>query len=701
MGGAPAPLGPPPNQVIIDADYQMIVRDAERKVGPRPPAWYVPQPPLDPETVKTDAKLQQQDHALRVLNQAWMDRRLGFEVAEIFASDEEYVKAKEIEPQVSPLLRIIFDAIVNFVSSQTISFSSLARGLVNKEERALIESHLIDALTAIKDTHFREGQGSFTRTLCADLLSGMAAIYHHPDPGDERAGQRVYRVDPKVVYPVFGRDGLDYVYTVYDASYPEVLRDFGDGYDEESGKPNPATAAIQKIARKGTGRGNKAFDQETKRELIGCWNRKEAMVLWDGQVIKRHEHRLWRVPWHVFVPNWRNTAGSKAQSPYLITDDRNAPTDENGLRLGSNGSGDRARDLARTYEPFLTTLLPTIGKIEKGMTRFGYGVDRALSEPLVWIRSQANAQIGTPEPQNFRNGVMEIQQDESVDTLPMKPLNESFAPWMELLKLEIQAVIPTPILQGQSIGTQASGNALDVINEMGFSHFSPVVEAQGLAYQEIGHTTLVYKRDWASAYDPASAGGGYGVDPVRQGGASKLTKEMLERAGCYVECTLSRFSLNGMVAAASAASILDQQLHIGTREEWVRRFGLSPKPSEMVDARRDQDMDDAPGYVEAEQISHLYDQMREAAELGDDESLRRIGIKAKRVAAKQTMHDIQIAKMAGLMPPQPEPMPGELPGNAGQPGGNPMPYLSAPDVGREVGTEGGAPVGAPPIPGQV
>jgi hypothetical protein len=47
-------------------------------------------------------------------------------------------------------------------------------------------------------------------------------------------------------------------------------------------------------------------------------------------------------------------------------------------------------------------------------------------------------------------------------------------------------------------------------------------------------------------------------------------------------------------------------------------------------------------------------------------------------------------------------MPGELPEGTGSgaPGTNPMPYLSAPEVGRETGTEGGAPtVAQPPIPG--
>jgi hypothetical protein len=78
---------------------------------------------------------------------------------------------------------------------------------------------------------------------------------------------------------------------------------------------------------------------------------------------------------------------------------------------------------------------------------------------------------------------------------------------------------------------------------------------------------------------------------------------------------------------------------------------------------------------------------------------------AKRVVAKQSMHDLALAKMSGMMPPQPEPLPGELPESTGASGANPTPYLSAPQQGGTTGTEGGAPaqpVGpmAAPPPGQ-
>lgn len=693
----PAPFGGPPSR-IIDAEFRVLVDAATTALAPEPPPWHVPLGKPDPDLITAEATRQRDAHAQRVLTQAWMDMMLGMEIGAIFPADEPFVELKEIEPQNSQLLRIMHDAIVNFVAAQTITFSSLATGLVMKEERAAVEAKLADSIEEWANQHYREGQGDLIRTLTADALSGMVAVYHAPDPGDRRTGQRRYRVDPKVVFPVFGRDGLDRVYTVYDATYPEVLRDFGDGFDRQTNRPNPATRKIQQIARKGMGSGNARPDTEACHELIGYWDREYGVALWRGEVIREWHHQLWVCPWHVAVPNWRNNAGLKSHSPYLWTPGDTAPTDANGVRVGGST---RERDLARMHEPFLLPWVAVKDKFEKLLTRYMYAADRSLAEPLYWKRSSANSAIGAPEVKNWRDGVTEMEEDEEVDYLPRAPMTESFAPLWEMLQIEIQTAVPVPILQGQSIGTQASGNAIDAINDMGYAHFSPVVGFMPRMLGDMAHRELVYTRDYAPAYDPSDPlSGGFAV-PTPTSYQVKLTREMLQRAGCYVKCEMSRFSLSGAAAQATTAAILDQQLHIGDRQLWIKKFGMSPRPLELEESRMVQDLEDSPGFVESRAIEYLVDQANQAAEMGDDESLLRLSVRGKRVAAKQTMHDMSVAKVAGMLPTQPEPMAGELPGGVGEPGGNPMPYLSAPEVGRSTGTEGGAPQTAaqPPLPG--
>lgn len=179
---------PPSN--VIDADYRLLVAREEAAIGPEPPPWYVPLPKPTPKQIMDEANEQKQYHAQRVMAQAQMDLRLGMEICAIFDADQMWVKLKEIEPQPSPFLRILFDAIVNFIANQTVTFTSRARGIVNREERNAIEDHLDDSFCDWRDTHFAEGQGSLLRTLTADALGGMVAVYHAPDPGNERSGQR-------------------------------------------------------------------------------------------------------------------------------------------------------------------------------------------------------------------------------------------------------------------------------------------------------------------------------------------------------------------------------------------------------------------------------------------------------------------------------------------------------------------------------
>jgi hypothetical protein len=703
------PMTPPPSDVI-DADYRLLVSNEEANVGPEKPPWLVPLPKPDAKTVVAEANALKEMHASRVYAQAWMELRLGMEISSIFNSDQMWVDLKEIEPQSSPLLRIMHDAIVNFVATQTVQHTSLARGLVNREERAAIEDHLDDSHRDWKMRHHREGKGSLLRTLTADALGGMVAVYHAPDPGNDRSGQRLYRVDPKVVFPQFGRDGLDSVSVVYDATYGEMIRDYADGTDE-NGKPNPKTRAIQKIARAGRGSGNSRIDAETAYEFVGHWTRQHAILTWRGETIDEWEHKLWVCPWHVGVPNWRQGGGAAASGGWSVSDRTGPLINADGISFpfsGITASGSRDGDLKRMFEPFLTPWIPVVNKVEQAQTRTNYGVDRALSGPVVHKRSSGNSSSGPPELQNYRDGVTEIEEDEELDVLPMNPMNESFEPWMRLFEMEVQMAVPVPILQGQTIGTQASGNAIDVINEMGYTHFAPVPEFMQMFLGEIDHRDLTYIRDWNPTYSseggeglavPSRSQNRYGADPLR------LTAEMLERSGCYVECTMSRFSLAGAAAAATAAGVMDQTLHIGTRPFWISKFGLSSNSQQLDDDRRQQDLEDTPGFAEGRAVEYLKDSMDQAAALEDEISLMRATAFAKRVVAKQTMHDLALAKMSGMMPPQPEPLPGELPESTGTSGANPTPYLSAPQQGGTTGTEGGAPaqptgpMAAPP-PGQ-
>jgi D-amino-acid dehydrogenase len=90
-----------------------------------------------------------------------------------------------------------------------------------------------------------------------------------------------------------------------------------------------------------------------------------------------------------------------------------------GLRLPGDETGDCqlfTTRLAEAARAAGVTFLygTTIDRIEKVLTRITYGVDRALDNPLVWKRSGQTATEGSPEIQNYRRGVTELEAAEAL-----------------------------------------------------------------------------------------------------------------------------------------------------------------------------------------------------------------------------------------------------------------------------------------------
>jgi hypothetical protein len=109
-------------------------------------------------------------------------------------------------------------------------------------------------------------------------------------------------------------------------------------------------------------------------------------------------------------------------------------------------------------------------------------------------------------------------------------------------------------------------------------------------------------------------------------------------------------------------------------------------------------------------IEHLYEELYAAYVTGDMESVRRIAIRGKRVAARQRLADMQLAAMggggdfgAGGVPPGGEVSPDGtpvLPGEAGQDPtmmGSATNMLPTDAIGNMTGMEGGRMPAGPPI----
>lgn len=679
-------VSPPPGELdpdVIDADFRELVRAAEEALIPPPPYWYKEERSApDLGEITSLAHAERSDHALRVLQSAMFESRVGLEFSSVFDRDIDWVKVGEIEQWVSPILRNEHDALVAFIESQVLMPKARRRSLVDAEESATKEDYFLDIIDDWAASHMRSGNGTLLSSLAYDAaVHAMWAIYLGPDPGNERTGLRYRRVDPKIVYPVFEGDrGLGQVFCVYDAEVKDMLAWHGDGDGKVS----------RQIKAMGSVRQGSAYDMHACHEVIEWYGRTWAVVIYGGKVIKKWRHRFWRPPWLVIPFCWRRQTSSVSLGNGIgggLWGEPLAPNDEGILTIASN----RQKDLARVYEPFLAPRLPLHDATEKIVSRLLTAVRRAQNSPLVWTQPIQQSKQPAPEIQNWEGGLTIIPEGntggQALDTLPTVPVNEAMEPMLQFLTTAYQSSIPLPLLQGGALGAQASGSAIDVLMQTGIDKWVPVVKGINGGFTEFAHQCLLWVRDFGATMGPEVAGyldvprrnpDSYGLANSR-----RLTPEMLKRTDCYLDVTLARFHVAGMLAAANTIATI-RNTGVMSKREAIELLAYTNNPERSLVMRREEELEETPGVLEAMTIEHLYEQLYAAYVAEDWESVRRIMIRGRRVAQMQQLADQQLAMMGAAAAPSP---PAAAGGEAAMGAG--VPSLPTDALGNAVGVEGG------------
>jgi hypothetical protein len=693
---------------IIDADFRDLVKSAEEDVGPEPPYWYKPERSLPNLTEIIDlAHAERSDHALRVIQSTLFESRVGLEFSSVFDRDVDWVKVGEIEQWQSPLLRNEHDALIAYVESQSLQPRAVRRSLADAEESTAKEAYYIEAINDWERTHLISGDGTLLSSLAYDAtVHAMWSIYLAPDPGNYRTGQRYRRVDPKIVYPVFEGDrGVGHVYVVHDALAKDMLAWYGD--------QGPATKKIKDMAQTKDGR----LDLYASHECIYYCNRTWEALIWGGKLIRKFKHKRWRVPWVILPFCWRRMTSSVSIGAGMATGmwgEVLAPDDQGIMTVASS----RQRDLARVHEPFLAPRLPLHDQMEKIASRLITGVRRAQNPPLVWTRPVQHGNRPPPEIANWEGGVTEVPEGgvagTNLDALPTLPVAESMDPLMQIITTSLQAGVPLPLLQGSTLGAQSSGSAIDVLMQSGFDKWIPVIKGVQMGLTEVAHTLLLNVKEWGPTMGKGVSGTleiprrtpeKYGLSAVHE-----LTAEMLERTDCYLDVTLARFNINGMLQAATTLATIRNQVGVMSKREAAELLAYTNNVDRSLQMRRDEELEETPGVLEAMTIEHLYEELYAAYVTGDMESVRRIAIRGKRVAARQKLADMQLAAMggggdfgSGGIPPGGEVSPDgtPLPLNQGSVDptmmGAATPMLPTDAIGNSVGTEGGRMIAGPPV----
>lgn len=698
-----APPQPPPGP-IIDATFRDLVRAQAAQIGPRPDPRYAPIPMPKVEVITAEAQQQQQNHQLRLLQSTMMELRVGMEVSSIFERDVDGLEMGEVERFVIPFLRAEHNAILAFIESMNIMLLSRARSAIDREESAAKEAWLLEWWEDWEQRHLRSYGGSLKRALGYDMLiHSMLAVYEAPDPGNARSGVRCRRVDPKQVFPIFNGDmGLDRVYCIYDDDYPNVLGHFGDG---------PRGSVTRKIRQLAKG-SHSDVDLNARHEVVEYYDATNAVVTWRGEVIKKWQHNLQRPPWVIIPCCWRQPSGTALTTGVLAPNGMpGGMRDSDGNLLGGTSI---QRDIARMYEPFLGPRVPVNDALEMMTSRLFTGIRDAKDPAWYRTRSQAaSGQLQQIEVKNWSGGVTEDVEGSKMEVLPTTPVAENMTPMLEILKTVLQASIPAPVLQGQTFGAQSSGQAIDILNEMGYDMWVPFVKIFQMGVAECGHVGLSIQRDWGESL-PGVDGIGTGFPaPRRTPGPYGtytpfvLNRKMLEDAGCYVECRMTKFSLSGMVGALNSVTQMST-LGVGDDQLYIELLGLPGLPQDLIRRRRLQNMENSPDYGKAVMINDLGMLLKAAALRGDQETFAYFEPLYKRIIQIQTTQDMQMGLMAESMMQSQMDRQVDAQMEAGQPGleqgvqqaggYNPTVALQPGDLGNSVGDAGGRPA-APPPPG--
>jgi hypothetical protein len=709
--------GPPPPGPILDAEYRDIVKTEAALIGPKPDPRFGPTPRPDPKTVAAEAQTQRQNHQLRLLQSTMMELRVGMEVSAIFERDADRQEMGETEKFVIPFVQAEHNAILSFVEKMNYLFTSRARTAIDREETAAKESYLMEWWDDVQDAHINSGYGSFVRAFFYDaMIHAMTCLYIAPNPGNQRSGVRVRRVSPKVVFPIFEEElGLSQVYSIYDANYSKMIGRWGDG------PRGSATRKIRNIAKGDHG----DVDINTTHEVTEFYDRTWAQIQWHGEVIREWKHNLQRVPWDIVNYCWRQADGTAMSTGVLGT---------NGMPMGMRDSDGNLmggmsiqRDIARIYTPFLANRVAINDELEMLTSRLFSGVANAPDAPLYHNKPSAAMGNADIEVKNWSGGVTSDGVDGKLAPLPTAPIADYMGPLMEVVKTALQVSIPAPVLQGQTLGAQSSGQAVDILSEMGYDMWVPLVKMGQKGLARAGHRSLEIQRDWQDSMpSPEGIGEGFPVprltsDKNGMYAPFKLTRKMLEDSGCYVECRMSKFSLAGMVGAISSAVQLNG-IGIGDDRFYIEELGLPGAPEDLMQRRRTQNMENSPDYGSAFMINQMAMELKAAVARGDKETFENKLPLFRRIVQMQKTKDMQMGMMAqsmqqtqmqseldmamqeagmgagggqmGALPPGMDP---SLMGGAPQAGGfNPTVALQPGDLGNAVGDAGGRPQGGMP-----
>lgn len=697
MGGPPAPPSPAllagptmvdpltgqplPDPLGLSTPLPEAPPDEEEPFGPTPPAWYRKPPRPKLSEVIEDAEQERLRHELRISVAMEMLSRLNLEGFGMFTRDREGVQSGEIEGWVDTSLRDEHDSAVAYIAAMDWSAESPYRQTIDQEE-ADAKEDLLQYLWECWDRQHCRGGNASIRIALPDVLMKYGMLVGHAvvDPTDDECGLRMRLLDPATCFPIHeGHRGLGAMFRIYNATAAQVIGQFGD----PEGKVERKVKSIVGKADGSVG----GFDRNYEGEVVEYWDRNWVLVAFDDQQILLREHGYAMCPFVV-------TYGGFGQQNFTSTRDSFVTGEGhtwNRPSWGAFGQSTKQDDMARISQPFLYRRVKQHDINEAVGGRLLTAMRRSIKPPLIIKQTLMSGEMNDIEIDYNEEGQTKIGADDDIIPLPNLPTPEVLAPVMEMLDKGKATSMATAIMMGQSPTSQASGSAIDMLAQSGYTRWAAVVLGCQTFLAEFSEMCLSLYRDWGLLLGMEPNIGTLFVprrNPNPRAGGSpvhEVTPDLLRKTGIRVKVFFYKFNVASLAATAQGLAVL-KSMGVMPKIDAIKILGFSDDPQGVLRRIDEESLNDVPEVKQERTLATLVKEAEDARLRGDQESYEERMGKAVFIAGM-----MQRSQMIG--------QPG-----AGGPGGGPpgmpptIPGVPPMDMGRDPKTGQPLPSPAPGTP---
>ena len=659
-------------------------------VGPKLPPDYQEAPRPKEKEVLADVEALLEEHADRLLQTEAMYRALAARRDDLdighFEGDEEDIENGEIEVFPLNTLRDEHEFNTGVISQMEPYIEHTSRERIDAEEVLAIEDACYYALECFGRQYSRLNGSSLRRALPSVLqYTGALVSLLTVDPDDDKCGARYSLIDPMTAFPIWeGARGLSDMVRVYEESAGVIIGTWAD----PAGK---IERAVSKLLKR-----HNAGHRAARNELLEVkeyWNRDWVTVLVEDEEILTRRHGMARVPFVV-------TLGA-FEVPRGVTTGNRAFWDSESSEPGWHRRADISPDIAAQWRPWAYRHLPAHAIHEAVAGRTLTEFARSMFRPMIYEFDPLSRNQDTAELSQYARAINRIPLGNKLSVLPTAPDAPTVAMLDGFLQNNAQQGLWSQIRSG-AIPPQTPSAALGTMFDLGGADRSALTDAVALHLRDVLEFYLELVRDWGPVMGARGDRGALTI-PARDPGYStpfhRLTPDMIERAGCYLNVSLFHWRPDPAMAQYLATMLSSG---MSSPETAIRKSRYVPDPLRELQRIEDAMLRQEPVIATQLKIKQLEREIEMALAEGDVESAD-----AALTAAMQLEWQAEQQILAGAAPPKPGtgggmvgsalgagvPAPGGMPG----PGtlGAPITQqgLSMPELGIGTGRVGGRPMG--------